>query len=138
MTHAARGGKGVVDEGKVVKTLGLWNSAGNREDGVGNVVDRGGGEGSSGKRVGGEEGSNFLAQVLEGIGEIDVVDKGLIYEGTGGFGEGRESAIDKVTIAPEIYSAGVTMLANEPAVENSDIGEVIIIGGGSDEVRAEG
>ena len=43
-----------------------------------------------------------------------------------------------MTIAPEIYSAGVAMLANEPAVENSDIKEVIILGGGSDEVRAEG
>ena len=52
MTHAARGGKGVVDEGEVVKTLRSRNSAGNRGEGVGDVVDRGGGEGSSGKGAG--------------------------------------------------------------------------------------
>ena len=76
--------------------------------------------------------------MLEGIREIDVVDKGLIYEWTGGFGEGREGTIDKVTIAPEINSAGVTMLTNKPAVENSDIGEVVIFGSGINEVRSEG
>ena len=41
MTHAARGGKSVVDEGEVVKTLRSRNSAGNRGEGVGDVVDRG-------------------------------------------------------------------------------------------------
>ena len=52
MTHAARGGKGVVDEGEVVKTLRTRDGAGNGGEGVGDVIDGGGGERCGGKRVG--------------------------------------------------------------------------------------
>ena len=90
-------------------------------------------ERSGGGLVGGDEGGHLGAAVLSSILEENVFDDGLVDHRASVLEQGDQSAVFEVTVTPEVDSRGVAVVFDELATAEANVGEEVVVGGGSDE-----
>ena len=83
--------------------------------------------------MGGDEGGQLGAAVFSSILEENVFDDGLVDHRASVLEQGDQSAVIEVTVAPEVDSSGVTVVFDELATTEANVGEEVVVGGGSDE-----
>ena len=84
----------------------------------------------------GDEGGHLGAAVLSSILEENVFDDGLVDHRASVLEQGDQSSVFEVAVTPEVDSRGVAVVFDELATAEANKGEEVVVGGGSDEGRA--
>ena len=120
VAHTARGGKGVVDEGEVVKKEGGGAEARGRGESGRDRLDRGDVDRGVRGRVRKNELANLVTAMLNSFLKVNVFDNGLVHSRTCVLEERSQGSILEVAISPEVSSGSVAVVTDELAVNNGD------------------
>lgn len=137
VAHATRGGKGVVDEGEMMKKERRGERVRSRGQGRGERIDAGRGE-SGEWLVNGDERGDFFIGVESGEGEEDIGNESLVNCRARRVREREQCTVFKVAVAPEIHCRGIAVILNKFARTQTDSREEVVVGRGGDERGAGG